>query len=103
MLAESPLEEAMAVADEAPASNGSLKRKAAAMDDETESEPEDGDVQLPDALRRSTAVAEGGHHEAGIILRVKVENFMCHRMFDVKMNSGKVVFITGQNGSGNIA
>ncbi len=44
---------------------------------------------------------ESGSFEAGIILRVYMENFMCHRIFDVQLGK-KVNFITGQNGSGKI-
>lgn len=90
-----------------PDAAGSLKRKAAALD-ETSSEHEgpddegDDEVVLPEALRPSRALhAEGGSgfHEAGIILHVEVENFMCHRKFDIRLDR-KVHFITGQNGSG---
>lgn len=83
------------------APNESKKRKAIeALGEETASEG--GMVQLPDALRPSNALhAEdgSGQHEAGIILRVRVENFMCHRLFDISLGQ-KVNFITGQNGSG---
>ena len=37
--------------------------------------------------------------EAGVILRVKMKDFMCHRMFDIELGR-RVNFITGQNGSG---
>ena len=70
---------------------------------DTETESEDEAERLPDALIPAGALrVEGGadaHFEAGIILRVYVENFMCHRKFHVQLGR-KMNFITGQNGSG---
>jgi chromosome segregation ATPase len=40
--------------------------------------------------------------EAGVIKKIDVENFMCHRKFTVDLNRN-VNFITGQNGSGKSA
>jgi type IV secretory pathway VirB10-like protein len=37
--------------------------------------------------------------EAGVILRVYMENFMCHRLLDLELGK-HVNFITGDNGSG---
>ena len=41
-------------------------------------------------------------YEAGQILTIEVENFMCHRRMTVTLNRG-LNFITGQNGSGKSA
>lgn len=41
-------------------------------------------------------------YETGIITRIYMEDFMCHRMFDIHLGQ-RVNFITGQNGSGKSA
>jgi hypothetical protein len=72
---------------------------------ETEDEEDEESALRPDALRQSRALhsEEGeGEFEAGIITRVHMTNFMCHRLFDVKLGL-KMNFITGQNGSGKSA
>lgn len=69
------------------------------METEADSEANSEGVQLPDALHISNSVRSTGHFEAGIILRVRLENFMCHRVFDITLGK-KVNFISGQNGSG---
>ncbi len=42
-----------------------------------------------------------GNLNAGAIMRIYVENFMCHRKFDMALGAG-LNFITGRNGSGTI-
>lgn len=67
-------------------------------DPEEEEEAED-DAQSPssaDRFRSDTAI------NAGIIKKVYVENFMCHRKFTIDF-CRNVNFITGQNGSGKSA
>ena len=40
--------------------------------------------------------------ETGIIVKIEMQNFMCHRKFTINLGR-KVNFITGQNGSGTDA
>ncbi len=54
---------------------------------------DDDEEELPERERTSNA---------GIITRIFVENFMCHRKFDIKLNK-HLNFITGRNGSGKSA
>ncbi len=62
-------------------------------EEETESEEEGSPVgKNPDSRRDFS--------EAGIILKVDMENFMCHKKFVITLGK-RVNFITGQNGSGS--
>ena len=64
----------------------------------------DGDASVDDdqsvALRRINP--SGKPPEAGIIVKVYVENFMCHKKMSVDLCSN-INFINGQNGSGKSA
>lgn len=55
-----------------------------------------GDMDVDDGTGRSTV------YEAGQIVRVYVENFMCHRKFHFDLGR-HLNFITGRNGSGKSA
>ncbi|GBG82316.1 hypothetical protein CBR_g34600 [Chara braunii] len=54
----------------------------------------------------ATAVANGSltdaNENAGVVLKIRVENFMCHAHLEMEFNT-RVNFITGQNGSGKSA
>jgi hypothetical protein len=56
---------------------------------------EEEDEEIPKSRKNSAS----GHLNAGAIMRIYVENFMCHRKFDLPLGAG-LNFITGRNGSG---
>jgi hypothetical protein len=71
-------------------------------EEETESESEDAALERISKQQKQqeeTGQEDTSLFEAGVILRVYMENFMCHRLLDLEL--GKYVnFITGDNGSG---
>ena len=61
--------------------------------DDEDTESADDDV---------AAVADDSVHDAGLISRIEIENFMCHTNFTLSLNRN-VNFVTGRNGSGKSA
>ena len=74
------------------------------MEEEEEEEPENPAPESEVVNRTSirSINAAGKVPEAGIILKVYVENFMCHRKLTIALCKN-VNFIHGQNGSGKSA
>lgn len=74
--------------------------------DETESEEDEEAAALARFERQQQKELEGAEDnsliETGVILRVYMENFMCHRLLDLELGK-HVNFITGDNGSGKSA
>ena len=64
--------------------------------------PADVDALYKSPLRERTLNHEGKPPEAGVISKIYVENFMCHRKLTVDL-CRNVNFIHGQNGSGKSA
>ncbi|GMH47517.1 hypothetical protein TrRE_jg10257 [Triparma retinervis] len=61
-----------------------------------------GDVEVADAASPRKVNPSGKPPEAGIIVKVYVENFMCHKKMSIPL-CHNVNFIHGQNGSGKSA
>lgn len=86
--------------------NGAAKEKVAKrskvddddgdFEDDGASVSDDADVDVDDAGEKEQ------DFEAGGIIKVEVENFMCHRHMTVEFGK-HVTFVTGQNGSGKSA
>ena len=84
--------------EEEPEDDGASQQNENPSDREDDEEEE---AEEAPTFRR-TINAPGKPPEAGVILQVHVENFMCHRKFTVDL-CRNVNFITGQNGSGKSA
>lgn len=78
------------------------------MEEEEDEEEEDMDMEDVEervdsrSARRRSINPQGQPPEAGVIKKVYVENFMCHRKLTMNL-SRNVNFIHGQNGSGKSA
>lgn len=77
--------------------NDSRKRKHIGFDDDTEFD--DDEFDLTQSQVQETLATEA---EVGIVEKVSVTNFMCHRRLEVSLGSN-VNFIIGRNGSGKSA
>jgi len=90
------------------AAKGNSKRRRMAQDEgdhddaSVEEKKEDNHVPFVSLGPRARINAPGKQAEAGIIHRVYVENFMCHRKLTINL-CRNVNFIHGQNGSGKSA
>eukprot|EP00937_MAST-01D_sp_MAST-1D-sp2_P005072 g5072.t1 len=74
-------------------------------DAEEEEEEEDDDEDEMDeeqASQAARAFEDREQHDAGVVTKIGVENFMCHRNFSIELGPN-VNFITGKNGSGKSA
>jgi len=70
-------------------------------DTEPPQSPDDEDMLIDDEVD-SMDEEDDTYFEAGIILKVKMEDFMCHTKFSVKLGK-QVNFLTGSNGTGKSA
>ena len=61
-----------------------------------------GDEEVADAASPRKVNPSGKPPEAGIIVKVYVENFMCHKKMSIPL-CHNVNFIHGQNGSGKVS
>lgn len=92
------------------------KRKSLVLDDDEDGdadslpqltdEDEGDDVEASNEVDDDNDVADDDEeesgkvqHEAGQILRIYLEDFMCHRKFDISFGR-HLNFVTGLNGSG---
>jgi hypothetical protein len=73
-----------------------------AEDVEDAEDAETSNADVPDPFRRRRINKEGKPPEAGVIKKIYMENFMCHRKLGVDL-CRNVNFIHGQNGSGKSA
>lgn len=86
----------------------SKKPKAAELLDNLldglDDDDDDGDILADDSVETEDpeSAAAKNKSEAGQIVRIKIENFMCHQKLTVDFCKN-VNFITGQNGSGKSA
>jgi len=71
------------------------------MDDVSDASYSSGDDELGEASSPRKVNSVGKLPEAGVIVKVYVENFMCHRKLSVQL-CRNVNFIHGQNGSGKV-
>jgi hypothetical protein len=79
------------------------RRKNTPVVEHSDEEEGDGDLVMEDDDGKGgTKKVRTTSYEAGQILRVEVENFMCHRRFHVTLGK-HLNFITGRNGSGKSA
>jgi hypothetical protein len=69
-------------------------------DVEASNEADDDNDDAADDEEENTSGKD--QHEAGQILRIYLEDFMCHRKFDISFGR-HLNFVTGLNGSGKSA
>ena len=69
-------------------------------DVEASNEADDDNDDAADDEEENTSGKD--QHEAGQILRIDLEDFMCHRKFDISFGR-HLNFVTGLNGSGKSA
>ncbi|KAF2073495.1 hypothetical protein CYY_005204 [Polysphondylium violaceum] len=98
-----PITEEESDEDERPHRNGKVAPRQKKQEEEEEEEMDEEEEEKDEEEDNSYQnIPQREEPESGIIELISLENFMCHRRFEIKLGNN-VNFISGENGSGKSA